>query len=435
MDAEARKRLISSALSDLSKDSDVILLQETNLGEKERMALRGLEGRGFSVSRNNFRQNVAGTAIVDTPSLRKFYEGRDVKLPDEVRGRVQLRRYLPKDLARPPFQVFNLYLVSGPDYGASAVLLRSLLTVDASVPTFVGGDMNFVEVPSDSTSSNPSLPTSEFLVAWDAFKTHFSLEEAPHDAHTHFHVTTDVLSSHSHTARLDRFLLPADAFSHPLFAPSVSIPHHPTNFSVSHRGGPRRSFSDHLPVRLSFSSAPSLSARRPTIPTWLAESPAFAMALRFLWKGRRGGGPFKELARFKKVLFSAAKVARRVKVEASTINLKVSQRIALFKLITPPRQDHARIAYLLELSPSLKELVRFDGSRWVSSGLEGATRDSVTSASLSSQPKAPNILRVLADRLPSSRAQLVSLRLSPDDVPAVTPAGKSALASQYWSGV
>ena len=141
------------------------------------------------------------------------------------------------------------------------------------------------------------------------------------------------------------------------------------------------------------------------------------------------GGPFKELARFKKVLFSAALVARRVKVETSSVNLKVSQRVALFKLITPPLQDQGRIGALLELSPSLREFVHFNGARWVSSGLAEATRASVASAALSSHPSPPNILRALADKLSSSRAQVVSLRVSPDDAPAVTPADKSTLAS------
>ena len=62
----------------------------------------------------------------------------------------------------------------------------------------------------------------------------------------------------------------------------------------------------------------------------------------------------------------------------------VSQRVALFKLITPPLQDHGRIGALLELSPALREFVHFNGARWVSSGLEEATRASVASAALSS---------------------------------------------------
>ena len=331
--------------------------------------------------------------------------------------------------------MFNFYLVSGPDYSANSELISSLLTVDNSVPTFVGGDFNFVEAVSDSTSVSPSLPTAEFASVWDAFRTHFSLDEVSHGAHTYFHVTKDALSPYSHTARLDRFLIPSDAVSHPLFSPSVGIPHHHTNFSVAHISGPRRSFSDHLPVRISFDSGPTPGFGRSTIPTWLAESPAFATAFRDLWVPS-AGHPFRTLTRFKATLFRAAKVARRVKVESSTVNLMVSQRVALFKLITCPLQDLDRISALLRMAPSLTSLISLRGTRWVSNGLEEAARDSITSAATtSSQDKSPNILRSLADKLPCSRAQIASLRLAPDDPPAVTPKDRSTLASSFWSKV
>ena len=104
----------------------------------------------------------------------------------EAKGHVQLRRYVPRDPSRSPFQVFNFYLASGAGSVAFAVnglILQSLLSVDNSVPTFVGGDMNFVERPSDTTSSHPKLPTAAFSDGWDAFKAHFPLEDTPRRAH------------------------------------------------------------------------------------------------------------------------------------------------------------------------------------------------------------------------------------------------------------
>ena len=41
----------------------------------------------------------------------------------------------------------------------------------------------------------------------------------------------------------------------------------------------------------------------------------------------------------------------------------------------------------------------------------------------------------MADKLPNSRAQIASLRLSPDDLPAVSPQEKSSLAKDFWSKV
>ncbi len=57
-------------------------------------------------------------------------------MPVGTEGRVQLRRYTPRDPARPTFQVFNFY---GPDFSARSAVVRSLLVVGNSVPTFVGG--------------------------------------------------------------------------------------------------------------------------------------------------------------------------------------------------------------------------------------------------------------------------------------------------------
>ena len=142
------------------------------------------------------------------------------------------------------------------------------------------------------------------------------------------------------------------------------------------------------------------------------------------------------MEQYKRAMFVAAKVARRVKVEASSVNLKVSQRVALFKLVAPVCQDHARIGFLLALNPSLRDLVRFDGSRWVSIGLEKDVRDCISSASVPDhQGKAPNILRSMAQKVPNCRPQLGPLRVSPDDVPALGPVDKSSMTKDFWSKV
>ena len=89
---------------------------------------------------------MAGTLIIDTPHLCKFFDGHDVLLPATSKGRVQLRRYTPRHTSHSPFQVFNFYLVSGASseaYDSNGLLLQDLLTVDNSVPTFVGGGYEF----------------------------------------------------------------------------------------------------------------------------------------------------------------------------------------------------------------------------------------------------------------------------------------------------
>jgi exonuclease III len=242
--------------------SDIVCLQETRLAPAERLALSALPG--CVVSRNNLTKGQAGTLMIDTPRLCKLYKGADVALPPITKGHIQLRRYTPRDPSRPSFQLFNFYLRSGGDFAFNNRLLSSLTSVDSGVLTFVCGDLNFVDSPSDTTSPHPGLPTAAFRESWEAFRSHFGVIEVEHDAHTYFHVTADPLSPYSHTSRLDRFLVPVSLNAHPLFTPCVSIPHHPTNFSLTRRG-PLASFSDHFPIHLSYDGEVT---RSPGQPRW-----------------------------------------------------------------------------------------------------------------------------------------------------------------------
>ncbi len=54
---------------------------------------------------------------------------------------------------------------------------------------------------------------------------------------------------------------------------------------------------------------------------------------------------------------------------------------------------------------------------------------------MSPGPKAPNLLSTLTDLIPKSRSQISSLRLDPDDFPALSAVEKSVLSKVYWSKV
>src|SRR5690606_32744424 len=159
-----RRDLCLSALKDFLKETDIICVQETKLSDSEALALSSLPG--CIIDYNNLSFGKAGTLIIDTPGLCRFFVGSSVPLPAITKGYIQLRKYVPKDPARSPFQVFNFYLHSGGKFALNSTLLDSLMSVDASVPTFVCGDMNFIEKNSDSTSVNPTLPPKSFLQKW-----------------------------------------------------------------------------------------------------------------------------------------------------------------------------------------------------------------------------------------------------------------------------
>ena len=321
----ARQSLVHSALEFFLKETDILCLQETNLARLEQFALGRFSG--CAVSLNNLEMHRAGTAIIDSPSLRRFYKGTDVLLPPITKGHVQLRHYTPLVPGRPPFQLFNFYLKSGVEWSFNTALIKSLLTAPSISHTFVCGDFNFVEKSTDTTSANPSLPTAAFLAVWEDFKTHFSVGDVESDSHTYFHVDkADPSSPFSHTSRLDRFLAPTSLFSHPLFSPVVFTPYHNTNLTVTPRPGPRTVFSDHLPLRLSFCGEARRSKGPPNIPKWVAEAPSFEAALRSLWVPRPSLCPFRALLRFKRVLFKAAAATREERILQASIPLLLSQQ-------------------------------------------------------------------------------------------------------------
>ena len=112
-DGVLRKSLAVQAISDFVSKCDVICLQETNLTLAEKLCFSSLPG--CSVSYNNFKRGVAGTLIIDTPSILKLYQPRDVSLPLQCGGYVQCRRYEPLSPTHKAFQIVNCYLYTGPD--------------------------------------------------------------------------------------------------------------------------------------------------------------------------------------------------------------------------------------------------------------------------------------------------------------------------------
>ena len=177
-----RRFAISSALNHFVSAHDIICIQETHLAPEEAQALSSLPG--CTVTRNGLQMGRGGTAIIDTPSLREHYRGREVALPPPAAGHVQLRIYTPLDSSRKPFQLFNAYFKSGGDFAFNSALLQAMGTADPGIATFLCGDLNFIEDASDSTTANPLLPPSQFTELWNTFKSKYHLHDPPHNAHT-----------------------------------------------------------------------------------------------------------------------------------------------------------------------------------------------------------------------------------------------------------
>ena len=149
--------------------------------------------------------------------------------------------------------------------------------------------------------------------------------------HTHFHLTHDVHSSFSHSSRIDRFYVPSLSLHSPLFDPAVSVFPHSSNYRPPSPSAPRSSFSDHLPIFLSFHTDPAEERSRRSIPLWLALSPEFESS--FAPNGKPPSNsfcPFVRLAQFKAALFSASYTARKSRIDLASTPLRLSQHLERF---------------------------------------------------------------------------------------------------------
>ena len=340
--------------------------------------------------------------IIDTPAILKHYKPVDVPLPF-CQGYVQCRKYVPLDSSRKAFLLFNCYFYTGVDKLARQCSLMDAMTeIPGGLPTFLCGDFNFVEYVDDSSSANPNLPPAAHLEKFHKMLDHFDAVEVPHAEHTYFHITSDVSSPYSHSARLDRVYIPAPLARSLIGEATVAIKPHHSNYRP--RGDIRSSFSDHLPVELSFTPDVTENGNRPFIPTWLAQSPEFAAAMHEVWRPPISPlCPFKALAKFKAAMFKAAALTRKVKLSNASLPLSLSQHITLLRLISTVKQDVPRIQRLLEFTTTLDALVILRDGRYYDNGLEAAAQNLLVTASASTvPPPQPHPTTILKDKLPGT---------------------------------
>ncbi len=435
-DGVFRKNLAAQAISDFVPRCDIICLQETNLTLAERLCFSSLPG--CIVSFNSLKRGVAGTLIIDTPSILKFYKPLDVSLPLECGGYVQCRRYIPLSATHKAFQLVNCYFFTGPNkFALQSSLIDAIREIGNVFPTFLCGDFNFITDVKDTSSSSPTLPPAEFSAKFDSLKEFLDVVEVPHSDHTYFHLMSDISSPHSHSSRLDRFYIPSSLARSPVFDPAVSfIPHH-SNYRPGASTVTRNRFSDHLPILLSFDSDIVEQGSRPCIPPWLAQSPEFVTALREIWHPPASNNcPFVHLTKFKRCLFMAASKAKKTRFEHASAPLRLSQHLSLLRLITVLNQDLTRINIILSYAPSLADLVTFKDGRFWDTGLDSASRELFIAAS---GPPPSAVVRhpvtVLKDKLPGSKARIPHLRQEQADPPCFSEAGKSSIATKFWSNV
>ena len=301
------------------------------------------------VYRNNFtnpnkRLNAGTLIVVNNNVARSSYIKHSILIP----GYLQMLDVTPKDSSFPPFRILNFY-------GQQTVedRLAQIGCIESLTPTrytFLGGDFNFKDRPSQTTGRYKELP-ARFLTAWNRTLDKHGLSLIPSDVHS-FRVNA------RHTSQLDRFYSSYRESDHTLFSPLISTPAAEEFRTLN--------AVDHRPMVLRF--VPQKGKRRSKpFPRWLPQTKAFKSHFHELWSYVFCPGlttcPFKRWSLFKETSVAAASFAlKALNPTTPTPNQKVAIATSALKELYSgaPRPDH--LAKLAGLDPDLPKLTPEDGS-------------------------------------------------------------------------
>ena len=204
--------------------------------------------------------------------------------------------------------------------------INSLTNIPPMKPHLLCGDFNTV-FDSEDRSSGRTETSPVVTEAINNIMTHHSLEEIHQPCHTYYSNKEDRLT----TSRIDRCYASLDAglqaVSPPLaFIPS-KVPYTLTALPFSSsadsnqiinflppqlNGNKFLRITNHIPVAVRFSRPPRGKSYFSTIPRRVLEDPLFHKTIRCLWGvlPLSPNDPFKDSARFKKVVFKAARTVQ-----------------------------------------------------------------------------------------------------------------------------
>jgi exonuclease III len=145
-------------LAALGLISDAILVQEAHLNHLDKSAfnsiLPGWEAH-FSSKSNGF----AGVVTLISPALSKQYTAAVQPVDPGVQGHVLALLLSPIAIGAPDVLILNLYLATGKRQAARLTdQLSAATAIKPAAYNFMGGDLNFVENPDDTTNAPHNLP-------------------------------------------------------------------------------------------------------------------------------------------------------------------------------------------------------------------------------------------------------------------------------------
>ena len=466
-----RKRIISNIIS-LSKNNDIIHLQETKLLPGEELSLAVPAISGWARFFNSKSERSGGCVTLVSPRLQKLFNITQISTGSSLVGHALPLLFAPKAPGLHGFLDINVYLYAGSEQHKKAQMLDELKKIKPHTYTFVSGDFNLIETREDTSSDTDyHVMGPRLFDAWQDFLTHFNLSEVTQSTHTYYHITRDLKKSR--TTRLDRHYTSLSEVDLAVTIPDASIaavPHSILNIfglvtaEELHDMQESKekvelmkisSASDHIPVRLSFRENYSDNKKKKRIPVWLAKDPRFNKIFGELWTDREESiedeDAYENLVDFKIALHEASEALlaslREQRAQPADDLGKFSIAATLLRLTDRTFPDKKKIRHYLFRYPSYNNLISYTDGLYNNDKLraymaELLTKGSIEGSMLEEDPlqvhgakSGDNVVDQIKLLLPSTRKRVAGLRTTLDEEMTTTPTEMGKIAKDYWEQI
>jgi len=456
----------------LTQTFQILLLQEPKLHHNGHHFIQKRYPK-WGIYHSALCEGSGGVIIMVSPSLQQQYTVEEKVINV---GRVLALYLTPAqqeeddgEITVPPkpLTIINFYLPSGKkDKEKAHIISNATSKIECKGTCLVGGDFNFVSNPSEDTTSNSKYGTPTTLLndTWNAFITHFKLQEIHQQTHTYQRLCDD--AKKSSTARLDRLYTSHTGAEREIHKPCAFIPSIP--FTRFARGRDMvKMGSDHFPVGCIGLVTGKNRDSGPRVLPWVAEHPLFLKNFAEHWKAQHTVNPNDDMINIKDTIYAAsARTEKKVREEgrALTSHLdKLTASISLLRACIAQPFNLSNINRKRALYPSLAPLIAFNDGKFVWHDLEnhlnGLINDNImecdepspfTNDNDNSLPISTNraskskncIAKELKKALPCNRSRLPGLRQRLPGKEKNDPAGytditndpikMSRMAKQFW---
>lgn len=182
--SQLRHKVKCDLIIELSKNADIINLQETKLDELDTSTLKYTLPH-WNFFYNNLNSRSQGNMIIVSPQMGKHFNMTHKIITKGATHSLSFRHKGTNPFKRPDFISYNIYFPH--TWPEKQDILKKIMKAQAHDYFFLSGDWNFIEKLEDSSSgsSHYSLPAS-FTEIWNKFKNELNLQEISQDLFTRY---------------------------------------------------------------------------------------------------------------------------------------------------------------------------------------------------------------------------------------------------------